>query len=40
MFDGLAQDRGGRVVHNEWHTEFAPDLGDLRDWEYRKLGIG
>lgn len=40
MLDGLAQDRAGRVVHDERHTEFASDLGDLRDREYRKFRIG
>ena len=40
MLDGLAQDRAGRVVHDERHTKLAPNLRNLRNREYRKLGIG
>ena len=40
MPDGLAQDRTGGVVHDERHADFAPDPGDLRNREYRELGIG
>ena len=35
MLDGLAQDRASRIVHDERHTEFVSDLGDLRDREDR-----
>ena len=40
MVERPAQDRGGGIVHDQWHAEFTSDRGDLGDGEDLELGVG